>query len=78
MSILAINPGSAVRSQNKLQEDGLGTCGIVVLQMEIDETGQNFKPLWQGELKDCGVLMGTNVLTDFGLSLCNSGLPGPS
>ena len=53
----------------------LGTCGILVLQMEVDETGQNLdipcyvldstKPLWQGELKDCAVLLGTNALTDF-------------
>ena len=57
----------------------LGTCGIVVLQMEIDETGQNLeipcyvldsvKPLWQGELKDCAVLLGTNALTDLDLKL---------
>ena len=57
----------------------LRTCGIVVLQMEIDETGQNLeilcyvldsiKPLWQGELKDCVVLLGTNDLTDFGFKV---------
>ena len=57
----------------------LGTCGIVVLQMEIDETGQNLeipcyvldsvKPLWQGELKDCAVLLETNALTDFGFEV---------
>ena len=57
----------------------LGTCSIVVLQVEVDETGQNLeipcyvldsdKPLWQGELKDCAVLLGTNALTDFGFGV---------
>ena len=47
----------------------LGTCGIVVLQMEIDKTRQSLefpcyvldsvKPLWQGELRGCAVLLGT-------------------
>ena len=51
----------------------LGICGIVVLQLEMDETGQNLeilcyvldsnKPLWQGELKNYAVLLGTNALT---------------
>ena len=50
--------------------------------MEIDETGQNLdipcyvldsnKPLWQGELKDCAVLLGTNALTDFGFGVFHS------
>ena len=60
----------------------LGTCGIVVLQLEMDETGQNLeilcyvldsnKPLWQGELKNCAVLLGTNALTQFGFGLYHS------
>ena len=64
----------------------LGTCGIVVFQLEIDETGQNLetpcyvldssKPLWQGELKNCAVLLGTNALTEFGFGLFHSnGVP---
>ena len=50
-----------------------GTCGIVVLQLEMDETGQNLempcyvldsnKPFWQGELKNGAVLLGTNAHT---------------
>ena len=64
----------------------LGTCGIVVLQLEIDETGKNLeipcyvldssKPLWQGELKNCAVLLGTNALTEFKFGLFHSnGVP---
>jgi len=53
----------------------LGTCEIVVLQMETNETGQSLefpcyeldsvRPLWQSELRECAVLLGTNAATDF-------------
>ena len=64
----------------------LGASGMVFLQMEIDETGQNLnipcyvlesdKPLWNGELKDCAVLLGTNALVDYGFEVSHAnGLP---
>ena len=54
--------------------------------MEIDETGENLdihcyvldsiNPLWQGELKDCAALLGTNALTNFGFEVVYSnGIP---
>ena len=30
------------------------------------------KPLWQGELQDCGVLLGTNALVNFGIEITHS------
>ena len=60
----------------------LGATGMVSLQMEIDETGQNLnipcyvlesaKPLWKGELKDCAVLLGTNALVDYGFEVSHA------
>ena len=57
----------------------LGAVGMVILQMEIDETGQNAnipcyvldsnKPLWKGELKNCAVLLGTNALVEYGFEV---------
>ena len=60
----------------------LGASGMVILQMEVDETGQNLnipcyvlestKPLWKGELKDCAVLLGTNALVDYGFGVSHA------
>jgi len=64
----------------------LGAVGMTILQMEIEETGQNLnipcyvlesnKPLWKGELKNCAVLLGTNALVEYGFEVSHSnGIP---
>ena len=64
----------------------LGASGMVVLQIEIDRTGQNLnipcyvlessKPLWKGELRDCAVLLGTNALIGYGFEVAYpNGIP---
>ena len=56
----------------------LGTIGAVI-NMEVAATQANYeiscflldssKPLWQGELRDCGVLLQTNPLVEFGIEI---------
>ena len=58
---------------------GTELAAAVKLHMELDVTKANQKvscfvldssrPLWQGELQDCGVLLGTNALVDLGIEV---------
>ena len=32
----------------------------------------SYKPIWQGELKDCGMIIGTNALEELGFSIVDS------
>ena len=60
----------------------LGAIGTVKLQMEIAATQttreiscfvlDSSKPLWQGELRDCGILLGTNALVDSGMEVTHA------
>ena len=60
----------------------LGAQGIAILNILIETTGKTYpvpcyvldssRPLWSGELKDCGVLMGTNALVKHGFSVTHS------
>ena len=60
----------------------LGAVGAVRLNMVVDATQANqeiscfvldsSKPLWQGELQDCVVLLGTNALIKFGIEVIHS------
>ena len=60
----------------------MGAIGAVTLNMEVAVTQANHeiscfvldssKPLWQGELWDCGVLLGTNALVEFGIEVTHS------
>ena len=57
----------------------LGAEGIVVLQVTTERTGvvksvpcyilDSLKPVWPGELRDCGVIIGTNALEELGFSI---------
>ena len=60
----------------------LGAHGIAMLNILMEATGKTFpipcyvldssRPLWSGELEDCGVLMGTNALVKHGFSVVHS------
>ena len=60
----------------------MGAIGAVKLNMEVVVTQANHeiscfvldssKPLWQGELQDCGVLLGTNALVKFWIEVTHS------
>ena len=61
---------------------GLGAIGIAVLNILMETTGKTCqipcyvldsnRPLWSGELEDCGVLMGTNALVKHGFTVTHS------
>ena len=60
----------------------LGTISAVKLNMEVAATQANHeiscflldssKPLWQGELRDCDVLLRANPLVEFGIEITHS------
>lgn len=60
----------------------LGADGIAVLDILMETTGKtcpipcyvldSTRPLWSGELEDCGVLMGTNALVQHGFTVKHS------
>ena len=60
----------------------LGAVGIAMLNILIETTGKTCpipcyvldsnRPLWSGELEDCGVLMGTNALVKHGFTVTHS------
>ena len=60
----------------------LGALSVVVLNVLVEATGktcpipcfvlESSQPLWQGELKDCGVLFGTNALLEHGFHVTYS------
>ena len=55
----------------------LGAESVVALNIQIEATGvtkevlcfilDSSKPLWKGELEDCGVVLGTNSLQGLGV-----------
>ena len=60
----------------------LGAEGMVALQVTIENTGvsqrvpcyilDSAKPIWKGELKDCGLVIGTNALVDLGFHIVDA------
>ena len=60
----------------------LGAEGIVALQLTAEGTGisqrvpcyilDSSKPIWKGELKDCGLVIGTNALANLGFSIVDA------
>ena len=60
----------------------LGAEGIVALQLTVEGTGisqrvpcyilDSSKPIWKGELKDCGLVIGTNALANLGFSIVDA------
>ena len=60
----------------------LGAISVVRLQVMVDETGvtkevpcfvlASEKPIWSGELHNCGVILGTNALVDLGFQVIHS------
>ena len=60
----------------------LGAMSLVCLQVMVDETGvtkevpcfvlASEKPIWSGELHNCGVILGTNALVDLGFQVIHS------
>ena len=57
----------------------LGTISLVSLPIEVEETGASelipcyvlscSKPIWQGEVRNCGVIFSTNALTSLGFTV---------
>ena len=60
----------------------LGAIALVNLEVVIETTGKKLevpcyvidstKPIWQGEVKNCGMIMGTNVLVAFQFCISHS------
>lgn len=60
----------------------LGAEGMVALQVTVEGTGvcqrvpcyilDSSKPLWKRELKDCGLVIGTNTLAELGISMVDA------
>ena len=60
----------------------LGTIALVSLEVMIETTGKKLevpcyvidstKPIWQGEVKNCGMIMGTNALVAFQFCISHS------
>jgi len=60
----------------------LGAGGVMVLQVTIEHTGMtqrvpcyildSSRPLWRGELEDCGLVIGTNALANFRSQIVDS------
>ena len=57
----------------------LGAIALVSLPIEVEETGaselipcyvlDSSKPIWQGEVRNCSVILGTNALTSLGFTV---------
>ena len=57
----------------------LGTIGIVLLKVQVTDTDilrevpcyvlDSSKPLWGGEVSDCGIVIGTNALSSLGFDI---------
>ena len=57
----------------------LGATGIVQLRVTVESTGveqdipfyvlDSIKPIWSGELANCGVILGTNALSSLGFQI---------
>ena len=60
----------------------LGAEGMVALQLTVEGTGisqrvpcyilDSSKPIWKGELKECGLVIGTNALANLGFSIVDA------
>ena len=60
----------------------LGAMSVVVVKTDIEQMGQKLvipcfvmtsvKPIWQGNVKDCGMVLGTNALVEFAFQLVNA------
>ena len=60
----------------------LGAEGMVALQVTIENTKvsqtvpcyilDSAKPIWKGELKDCGLVIGTNALSELGFHIVDA------
>ena len=60
----------------------LGAEGIVALQLTVEGTGisqrvpcyilDSSKPIWKGELKDCGLVIRTNAFANLGFSIVDA------
>ena len=60
----------------------LGAISLVRLRVTVDETGTtkevpcfvlaSEKPIWSGELRNCGLILGTNALVDLGFQVTYS------
>ena len=60
----------------------LGATSVVTVETEIEQTGQKLvipcfvmtsvKPIWQGNVKDCAMVLGTNALVEFGFHLVHA------
>jgi len=61
---------------------------VVKLQVQVDGTGkveclrfhvlESSKPIWQGELYNCGLILGTNTLIGFVVSHSNGAVMEPT
>lgn len=59
--------------------EALGTTGIVSLKVQVVDTDvlrevpcyvlDSSKPLWNGEVRDCGIVIGTNALSNLGFNI---------
>ena len=70
----------SVQSQPKgAGGEELGATSIVVLDVLLEETSKTLtvpcfvlessKPIWQGTVKNCGVILGTNATVDYGVQV---------
>ena len=60
----------------------LGASSVVAIETRIEQTGRKFvipwfvmtsaKPIWQGNVKDCAMVLGTNALVEFGFQLVHT------
>ena len=60
----------------------LGASSVVAIETRIEQTGRKLvipcfvmtsaKPIWQGNVKDCAMVLGTNALVEFGFQLVHT------
>ena len=60
----------------------LGATGIVILDILLEETGkiltvpcfvlESSKPIWQGAVRNCGVILGTNATVEYGVQVVHA------
>ena len=58
----------------------LGAMSVVAVETETEQTGQRLvipcfvmtsvKPIWQGNVKDCAMVLSTHALIEFGFQTC--------
>ena len=73
----------SVKSQLKgAGGEELGISSIVILDILLEETGntltvpcfvlESSKPIWQGAVRNCGVILGTNATVEYGVQVVHS------